>query len=322
MSKVTVLVAAYNADRYLEECLDSLIRQTLRDIQIVIIDDASTDSTHEISERYSQLDSRICLITESENQGLARARNHGIEIADGQYITMVDADDMISDDALERAVMILDNEPDTDTVLFSLAFMYKDRTEPFIMKSGKSRWSGQEAFELSMDWGIHGLYVARDYLFRDYPYDDTCRLYSDENSSRLHFLHSRMVAVCDGVYYYRQHDESLTHALSALRLDLLEANASLARHIKAEGQPRRVLSFFEEKRWINLTGICGFWLEHREILPETEALERFRRIWKDIDRNLLPARLRLKFGYWPCLSFRGYFLQVKIYFLLRRLLGK
>lgn len=322
MSKVTVLVAAYNAEKYLEECLDSLVGQTLKDIQIVCIDDGSTDSTPQILDRYASKDSRIRILTEKVNSGLAVARNHGIGVADGQYITMVDADDLLSADALERAASVLDANQDMGSVLFKLMLFDGDGERPYPVRSQESEWSAQEAFELSIDWGIHGLYVSRTQLFRDYPYDASSRLYSDENTSRIHFLHSGRVGSCSGVYYYRQHGESMTHQVSVRRLDLVEANTSLAHQIKSEGQSREIRAFFEKKRWINLTGICGFWLEHKELADRDEALARFRTAWNDIDKSLLPRGLKMKFGYIPCHSFRLYFLQIEFYFLLRRLLGK
>ena len=114
----------------------------------------------------------------------------------------------------------------------------------------------------------------------------------------------------------------MTNAISALRLDLLEANTSMARQLRKAGQDRRVLAMFERERWINLTGIIGLWLNHKEIAGRDEAMERFRTVWKDVDRSLLSAGLKLKLGYMPCASFRAYFNQVKFYFFLRRFLGK
>lgn len=322
MSRVTVLVAAYNAQKYLRDCLDSLISQTIRDIQIVCIDDASTDSTTGILSVYARADSRVTVLRCAVNSGQAVARNMGIEVADGDYITMVDADDRLSADALEKAVKVLDANPETGSVLFSLVYFDNDSSRPYPMRTGKSVWSGQEAFELSLDWSIHGLYVSRTELFRRYPYDTSCRLFSDDNTTRMHYLNSGTVRMCDGVYYYRQHAESMTNSISALRLDLLEANASMARQLRESGQDRRVLAMFERERWINLTGICGLWLRHKEIAVRKDVMERFRRTWNDIDRKLLPKGLKMKPGYIPCRSFRLYFLQIEFYFLLRRLLGK
>lgn len=322
MSRVTVLVAAYNAQKYLRECLDSLLAQTIHDIQIVCIDDASTDSTPAILSEYAQRDSRVVVLRCGVNSGQAVARNMGIEVADGDYITMVDADDRLSAEALERAVSVLDANVDTGSVLFSLVYFDDESGWPYPMRTDKDVWSGQEAFELSLDWSIHGLYVSRTDLFRRFPYDTSCRLFSDDNTTRMHYLHSGTVRMCNGVYYYRQHPESMTNGISALRLDLLEANASMARQLRESGQDRRVLAMFERERWINLTGICGFWLRNREIAGKQEAMDRFRRAWNDIDRSLLPGKLKMKPGYIPCHSFRLYFLQIEFYFLLRRILGK
>lgn len=322
MSRVTVLVAAYNAQKYLRECLDSLTAQTIRDIRIVCIDDASTDSTPAILSEYAKRDSRVIVLRCSVNSGQAVARNMGIEEADGDYVTMVDADDRLSADALEQAVSVLDSNADTGSVLFRLEYFDNESDWAYPMRSDKDVWSGQEAFELSLDWSIHGLYVSRTELFRRFPYDKSCRLFSDDNTTRMHYLNSGTVRMCNGVYYYRQHGESMTNGMSALRLDLLEANASMARQLRESGQDRRVLAMFERERWINLTGICGLWLRNREIAGKQEAMDRFRRIWNDIDKSLLPRRLKMKLGYMPCYSFRLYFLQIEFYFLLRRLLGK
>ena len=322
MSRVTVLVAAYNAQKYLGECLDSLLEQTLKDIQIVCIDDASTDNTPDILADYAARDSRIRVLRCGVNSGQAVARNMGIQVADGDFITMLDADDRLSADALQKAVEVLDTNPETGSVLFRLVRFDEHSEEPYPMRTRKDVWSGQEAFELTLDWSIHGLYVSRTELFRKWPYDTTCRLFSDDNTTRMHYLNSGTVRSCDGVYYYRQHAASMTNSLSARRLDLLEANTSMARQLREAGQERRVLAMFERERWINLTGICGLWLNNREILDAQEAMERFRAVWQDVDRSLLPLGLKLKPGYMPCCTFRGYFAQVKFYFALRRMLGK
>ena len=322
MSRVTVLVAAYNAEKYLETCLDSLAAQTQKDIQIVCIDDASTDSTLQILQRYAAKDSRIQILQRSENAGQAVARNMGIDVADGDYITMLDADDWLSADALEKAVDILDSDGETGSVLLRLVYVKGSEETPYPMRSDKTEWSGEEAFRLSLDWSIHGLYVSKAELFKRFPYDTSCRLYSDDNTTRMHYLYSGKVKACDGVYYYRQHGESMTNRVSALRLDLLEANTSMAHQLRESGQSREVLALFERERWVNLAGVIGIWLRNREIQDKTEALERFRRAWKDTNKSLLPAGLKMKLGYIPFHSFRLYFLQVQFYFHLRRLLGK
>ncbi len=94
MAKVSVLVPVYNVENYLAECLDSIISQTLEDIEIICVNDGSTDSSLEILEQYTAKDSRIKII-DKENGGLPSARNAGLDNATGEYVSFVDSDDHI-----------------------------------------------------------------------------------------------------------------------------------------------------------------------------------------------------------------------------------
>lgn len=97
---VSVIVPVYNVERYLEQCLDSIIKQTYRSLEILIINDSSTDQSGEIASRYAGLDDRIILL-EKKNGGLSDARNYGLDRASGDYIMFVDSDDYIEPDMVE-----------------------------------------------------------------------------------------------------------------------------------------------------------------------------------------------------------------------------
>ena len=99
--KVSVIVPVYNAEKYVSKCFDSLVNQSLKDIEIIVIDDGSTDKTQEIVKDYANKDGRIKIITQT-NQKQGAARNRGLEIAQGEYVTFVDADDWIDGDYLEK----------------------------------------------------------------------------------------------------------------------------------------------------------------------------------------------------------------------------
>lgn len=90
--KISVIVPVYNVEKYLDECLDSITSQTLRDIEIICVDDGSTDSSPEILERHAKKDGRI-KTTRQENQGLGYTRGDGLRIASGEYILFCDSDD-------------------------------------------------------------------------------------------------------------------------------------------------------------------------------------------------------------------------------------
>lgn len=97
---ISIIVPLYNTERYIERCIKSLLNQSYRDIEIIIINDGSTDSSKEICSKLQNEDSRINLIN-IENQGVAEARNIGLEIASGDYITFVDSDDWVEPNYLE-----------------------------------------------------------------------------------------------------------------------------------------------------------------------------------------------------------------------------
>ena len=94
MPKVSVIVPVYNAEKYLQECVDSILRQTLADLELILVDDGSTDSSPAICDRYAEQDARVQVIRQA-NAGLSAARNRGIEVAAGEWVAFVDSDDFI-----------------------------------------------------------------------------------------------------------------------------------------------------------------------------------------------------------------------------------
>jgi len=99
--KVSVIVPVYNVEKYLEKCLESLINQTLNEIEIIVVNDGSTDNSLNIIEKYAQKDYRIKIINQ-KNQGLSGARNSGFKLARGEYISFIDSDDWVDNDFLEK----------------------------------------------------------------------------------------------------------------------------------------------------------------------------------------------------------------------------
>ena len=101
MTKVSIIVPVYNVEKYLKRCLDSLVNQTLSDIEIICVNDGSTDGSAQILEEFAQKDNRIKVTTQI-NSGLSEARNVGIRIANGEYIGLVDSDDFVDKEFFEK----------------------------------------------------------------------------------------------------------------------------------------------------------------------------------------------------------------------------
>lgn len=110
---VSVLVAAYNVEEYVAHCIETVIKQKYNNLEIIIVDDASTDNTGKIVDDFVSKDSRITVFHHSINKGLSSARNTGLEHAHGEYITFIDSDDWIEPDYVEYLMKII-NETSSD----------------------------------------------------------------------------------------------------------------------------------------------------------------------------------------------------------------
>ncbi len=97
---ISIIVPVYNVEQYLEKCVKSIIRQTYKNIEIILIDDGATDSSGKICDKLKLKDNRIKVI-HKENGGLSDARNAGLKVAKGEYIGFVDSDDYIKEDMFE-----------------------------------------------------------------------------------------------------------------------------------------------------------------------------------------------------------------------------
>lgn len=111
---ISVIVPIYNTEPYLNRCIDSIIAQTYRNLDIILVDDGSVDRSGEICEAYEKKDKRVRVIHQ-QNGGAASARNSGLEIAKGKYIGFVDSDDFITADMYESLIRCLDDDVDIVT---------------------------------------------------------------------------------------------------------------------------------------------------------------------------------------------------------------
>ena len=135
MIKISIIIPVYNVEKYLQECLDSILNQTFGDYEIICVDDGSTDSSNNILEEYKKKDPRF-IVVHQDNQGAAAARNKGIELAKGEYIQFLDSDDYFEPDMLEKlySAAIKNN---ADMVVCSARKVDENRN---IIESGNPLW--------------------------------------------------------------------------------------------------------------------------------------------------------------------------------------
>ena len=101
---ISVIVPVYNVEKYLRQCLDSIVAQTYRDLEIILVDDGSIDASGAICDEYAVRDSRIKVVHQP-NRGLSSARNTGLDLVSGEYTFFIDSDDWIHEKALERLLL-------------------------------------------------------------------------------------------------------------------------------------------------------------------------------------------------------------------------
>lgn len=129
--KVSFIIPVYNVENYIHQCVDSIISQTYRDIEIILVDDGSPDGSPKICDEYAAKDPRIIALHKT-NGGLSDARNYGLNKATGDYVVFVDSDDFwASKDALEMLVTILSNNKDVDFIGFNCQY-YFQRNEHYV----------------------------------------------------------------------------------------------------------------------------------------------------------------------------------------------
>lgn len=153
MCKVSVIIPVYNVEKYLRDCLDSVLNQTLRDVEIICIDDASPDRCSAILDEYAAQDARIQVVHLQENRRQGVGRNLGVERAKGEYLYFLDSDDTIDSETLEELSRLADRE-NLDAVFFDCKETYENEalraiyTSSICLRNGVYRDEAYEGKEL------------------------------------------------------------------------------------------------------------------------------------------------------------------------------
>jgi len=219
--EVSVIVPGYNAASYLEECLDSIRRQSLYPIEVIMVNDGSTDGTKQIMERYCKNDIRFRYF-EQENQGLSEARNTGLRYADGQYIMFVDADDCLPEDALmnlcEKA-----RRTDAEMVAGNVVLYYDGKTKDYTTKhpDSEENCTGEDFLCQVVRHGsfttmVYGYLYRRSFIEQHGLRFEPGILHEDELWTPVALTRAKRVAsIGSTTYLYRQHEASIMSSSKA-----------------------------------------------------------------------------------------------------------
>ena len=214
MVQITIILPVYNVEKYLRQCLDSIVNQTFKDFECLCINDGSTDKSLSILQEYAQKDERFKIVTQ-ENKGLSVTRNVGIKNTNTKYLTFIDSDDWITENYLEVLYNKIE-ETNADIVRASYKFYFEEDNS---YKSAKIR----EIHKINTNSNIERLYKGYAGAFvwaklykTSLIKDNNIRFYEGKISedcpfSSLVYLYSKkIIFVSDELLFYRKHSLSIT----------------------------------------------------------------------------------------------------------------
>lgn len=286
---VSAIVPVHNAARYLRETLDSLRNQTLREIEIICVENGSTDESATILQEYAARDGRFRIVT-LPPVGAGAARNEGIDVARGKYVSMHDADDLFEPDMLHILFQNAERN-NSDIVMGGVDFLYEnERSEPMpwlfsaeALKSVNrncfcpSRELPDHVFDFTFTW-TWGKIFRKDFLNRHAIRYLTIRRAEDVPFMFKALFFARIVSIEEQVFtHYRQHADSLSHNMETEPFVFLEAFRHMRRVLREEGTPPQVMQclykvFLSELNYQgSIMSPANQERFYASILPETEA---------------------------------------------------
>ncbi len=228
MVEISVIIPVYNVENYLKECLDHIINQTFRDIEIICINDGSTDSSPDILKDYASKDKRIRIISQ-ENIGLAATRNKGISIASGEYVYFMDGDDYLDLSALEKLYGLC-KKHDPDFIMFKLNNFNEITGQkidddyynmPYLKERvGDNLFNYDDVADIALKLGVNvpGNFYKREFIL-DLKFPEGLLFEDNVFFTHALFKAKKILFLDEFLYYRRVRENSLSKSLS---LDTIE----------------------------------------------------------------------------------------------------
>lgn len=297
---VSICVACYKSTNFIHRTVDSILVQTYKNWELILVDDCSPDNTFDVLSDIAKSDSRIHAFRSDKNNGKAAPTfNMAVKKSHGDFIQILGHDDTLSPDALEKCIA-RHIETGADIILPDAVFFFEDEPEKNWTMAGivehfgqnnkhidrSVTLTGRDAVIKSLNWSIHGWAMIKSELLRRHPFCEI-GMNGDEFSIRECFLDANMVAFCDGKYYYYQEKDSITKKLSPKIFDVWDASNRLEKLLIDNNFPKKVIRDYNRSRFNNYN-----------YLIEKFELNRDKMSQQDIElsiKNLDSYRKSLKF---------------------------
>lgn len=229
MAEVSIIVPVYQVEKYIRQCVDSILAQTFTDFELILVDDGSKDQSGQICDEYAEMDERVKVI-HKENGGLSDARNKGMDQAVGNYFMFVDSDDYIDSTMLECLYMKITKENADIAVCNFLYFFENDIEKNFSTKIRSEILSSAEIFYNRKNERNYGIWtVAWNKLYKRNTLGSIRfrfgKYHEDEFwANDIYQIDMKIVTVPECLYYYRQRDNSIMSNRNIKKdFDIIEA---------------------------------------------------------------------------------------------------
>ena len=204
--KISIIIPVYNVEKYLGECLDSVVNQTLKDIEIICVNDGSTDNSLSILKEYASKDNRINII-DKENEGQGYARKVGLDNASGEFILFCDSDDKFEPNNVFEKLIDKAQNLNVDILLFGINFWYKDKIESFKVNYGQDKEIFSSTDLLNCIYKTNVEIYCKLYKnaflkkYDDWYFPKKVYMYQDAPFHRQILLRANKIGVCDECFY-------------------------------------------------------------------------------------------------------------------------
>ena len=223
---ISVIVPVYKVEQYLDRCVKSIVNQTYKNLEIILIDDGSPDNSPAICDEWAKKDDRIKVI-HKENGGVSRARNLGMELAKGEYISFIDSDDWVHPDFIK---ILYNAIQDTDSQIAACDMRFLDNVDDVKYEIATPEFKCFEPeYAIESMGEPHGFSAGpcnklyhKDMLLNEAFVVD--KRHEDEFFTyKILAKAQKLVFVYAELYFYWQHSDSFMHSISESHLDMLEA---------------------------------------------------------------------------------------------------
>ena len=311
---VSIIIPIYNTEKYLVECIDSVLNQTYKNLEIILVNDGSTDNSGIICAKYANKDNRIKVIHQI-NKGVSEARNTGLNIAKGDFINFIDSDDYIDLDEIE---ILVKNRVENGVVCNGSIVLYKNRK--IVKKSNKiyklnkynalklyilegASWSKREKLDYFIGSSMNNKLFSRN-IFRNIRFDKNVKVSEDIDVMFDIILVSENIVLLPYAKYYYVHRNINSITSQSFNLNMLD---SIKVKIKIENKIRNILPNFLKYAEIGTLFYCVYLINKIAKLNNIER-EKYKDVIKNINKKIIERKNIVKE--------LGFFEKIKIYMIM------